>query len=498
MRKLKTNSEFILSAKKVHGNKYDYKKSIYTNSKEKVTIICREKEHGYFEFSQTPNCHISKKQGCPKCSNCYKCNTSEVIIQFNKIHKKKYDYSKVNYVHSKTKVIIICKQHGEFTMTPNCHLNGQGCKYCSNKATTTNDFIKKAKLNHGIKYNYSKTNYINNKKNVIITCKKHGDFKQTPNNHLAGTGCPKCFSEKNGKSRRLSELNFIKKSNLKHKNKYIYDKLKYTNSRSIVKIKCPIHGYFMQVANNHLIGLGCNKCRHLNIKIKTPEFIKRSKLKHKNKYSYLLINDLKSIKNKVKIICPIHGVFKQVASSHLLGRGCLKCGGSEKLNNKTFRYKSIKIHGNKYDYSLVNYINNTTKVKIICKKHGEFNQTASNHLMGQNCPNCKTSKSELKIAEYLKKNKIKYFRQKTFESCLNPNTNYKLRFDFYLPKHNICIEYDGIQHFKSIEYFGGEKNFNYIKYLDKLKNVFCKKNKIKLIRIPFYKDVYKSLKKIIK
>ena len=188
MKKLTTEG-FINKAKKIHGDKYDYSKVEYVNAKTKVCIICPE--HG--EFWQTPDNHL-KGFGCTKCNS--------FIKKIKEVHNDKYNYSKVNYVDSKTKVCIICPKHGEFWQTPNAHLQGQGCPKCSieyNKkrmSLTTEEFIKKAKEIHGDKYDYSKTDYINADTKVCIVCKKHGEFWQKPYKHLQGQGCPKCKCSK--------------------------------------------------------------------------------------------------------------------------------------------------------------------------------------------------------------------------------------------------------------------------------------------------------------
>lgn len=134
-----------------------------------------------------------------------------------------------------------------------------------------------------------------------------------------------------------------------------------------------------------------------------------------------------------------------------------------------------------------------SKIKIICPKHGIFEQSAYIHISGSGCPKCKSSKGEIEIQKYLYDNNIKYEYQKIFKDC---KLKTYLPFDFYLFEHNICIEYDGEQHFKPIEYFGGYNAFNDLKIKDQLKTEYCEINKIKLIRIS-YIDI-KNIKKILK
>ena len=183
-----TTEEFIQKAKEIHGDKYDYSKVEYVNNKTKVCIVCPE--HG--EFWLKPNTHLSMHIGCPICNRKIH-NTETFINESNKVHNNKYDYSKTEYVDSKTKVCIVCPEHGEFWQKPNNHINGQGCSICLKKVYDTETFIQKAKEIHGDKYDYSKVEYVNNKIKVCIVCPEHGEFWQRPDSHLyMKTGCPKC------------------------------------------------------------------------------------------------------------------------------------------------------------------------------------------------------------------------------------------------------------------------------------------------------------------
>lgn len=191
-RKANTKDNFILKAKKIHKNKYDYSKVEYVNNHSKTCIICPI--HG--KFWQTPNNHLNG-QGCPQCSLLIKSiknksNTSKFISKAKLIHENKYDYSKVNYINSKTKICIICPKHGEFWQTPNSHLQGQGCPKCVGLCKTNDEWINEARAIHHDKYDYSKVKYINAKAKVNIICPIHGEFYQSPSTHLDGHGCPKC------------------------------------------------------------------------------------------------------------------------------------------------------------------------------------------------------------------------------------------------------------------------------------------------------------------
>lgn len=175
-----------------------------------------------------------------------------------------YDYSKVSYTNSKTKVTIICPIHGEFQQIPNSHTIGAGCTKCgfykNTNKKTTDQFIKSAESLHGKKYDYSKVNYIHSKKPIIIICSIHGEFQQTPNGHLRCGGCGKCGYLAEGLRKRTTIDDFIKKSNKIHNNKYEYNSSIFTRTTDKLDILCKLHGIFTQNAANHLAGAGCYKC----------------------------------------------------------------------------------------------------------------------------------------------------------------------------------------------------------------------------------------------
>lgn len=211
-------------------------------------------------------------------------------------------------------------------------------------------------------------------------------------------------------------------------------------------------------------------------------FIIEAKKVHGNKYDYSKV-DYKNNKTKVCIICPIHGEFWQRPDKHLQGRGCCKCGGTCKSSKKEFIEESNIVHKNRYDYSKVIYKNTETKVCIICPIHGEFWQTPHAHLQGQGCPFCKQSILENYIHNLLTNNNITFEREKTFEWLVY---NGHMFLDFYLPEHNIAIECQGIQHFKPVNYFGGIKSFLDTQKRDFLKYKLCDDNGIKII---YYSDI---------
>ena len=290
------------------------------------------------------------------------------------------------------------------------------------KTKTTKQFIEEAKLIHGDKYDYSKVEYVNAKTKVCIICPEHGEFWQTPDKHINNKcGCGKCGDEIVSKKRAKTIEDFIEKARKVHGDKYDYSKVEYVNN-------------------------------HTNI----------------------------------IIICPEHGEFLQLPANHFKGCGCQKCGGNKKLNTNEFIKRANDVHGDKYDYSKVKYKNIDTKVCIICPEHGEFWQSPSCHIYRHyGCPVCDESHLESEIRKLLLDNEI------TFTQEYNDKWLDKQFLDFYLPDYNTAIECQGEGHFKPVRFNGigwdkAKNNFKKCVNLDEDKKNKCIKKGVKLI---YYSDL---------
>jgi hypothetical protein len=337
-------TSFLKKANIKHNNKYDYSKMEYKSSKDKIEIIC--KKHG--SFFRTPRIHL-RNSGCPDCKVVKPIGVKKTREQFIEdainIHGTIYDYSKVDYVKSSLKVIISCKEHGDFEQTPRIHLQSGGCPKCSGYSCNTSDIINEFKKIHGDKYDYSNVVYTKGSIPVVIRCHEHGKFKQRTVKHMNGQGCPKCA--------KLSPHidTFIEKANKVHNNKYDYSKIKITNQKASITITCPNHGDFKQLLINHLSGCGCPKCKESYID--TDIFIRKSKEIHKDKYDYSKTIYTKYNDNII-ITCPTHGDFRQVASNHLSGCGCPSCRDTFGFNQqKPAILYYLKI-GNLYKIGITN------------------------------------------------------------------------------------------------------------------------------------------------
>lgn len=255
-----TQEEFIYKAKQIHGDKYDYSKVEYMNNHTKICIICPD--HG--EFLQSPNHHL-RGAGCPKCANIkHKLGLDAFIQKAKNIHGNKYIYNKdkINYVNNHTKICITCPVHGDFWQTPSGHLRGWGCSLCakSQKQVSYEEFLYKAIKKHGNKYTYVKESYNGLHKKMDILCPIHGMFHQTPEHHLRGNGCSKCFIE----NRTKTTEDYITECKKIHGNNYVYTPTQYIGAQHKVAILCPKHGIFYQRAEDHKRGYKCPKCSDNN------------------------------------------------------------------------------------------------------------------------------------------------------------------------------------------------------------------------------------------
>ena len=296
--------------------------------------------------------------------------------------------------------------------------------------------------------------------------------------HRYGAKCPKCC----GRNRTTEE--FIQQARIVHGSKYDYSKTIYTYGRKKVTITCPEHGDFEQTASEHIGGKGCQKCAN-NVPISEIEFLKRARGKYGNKFDYTLMK-YQDYRTPVTIICPEHGEFTLTPMYHLTySMGCVACSRDKmskemSMTTEEFIERAVYVHGDRYDYSKVNYINSNYKVDIICKKHNLlFSQDPTSHLSGCGCPKCNASKMELRIWRMLEIKGIDQVHQKTFEWLKYKSSLY---LDFYLPEYNLAIECQGLQHFGIVK--KGKRCFENqeeILVRDKVKYKLCKKHGIKIL-----------------
>lgn len=314
-------------------------------------------------------------------------------------------------------------------------------------------------MKHGELYDYSKVFYINAITEVIILCKKHGEFKQSPTNHLRN-GYWDCGREKQAISLTSTTEIYISKANVKHDNIYDYSKTNYINAHTKIIIICKIHGMFMQDPHNHLAGRGCKKCSDEKLSISmthtTEEFVNNANIIHKFLYDYSKTIYVGCFDNVI-IICGKHGEFSQIASNHLSGRGCQLCC-NEKISismtytTEEFIEKAMIVHKGVYNYSKVDYVHSQEKIIIICSKHGNFLQTPSSHLSSSGCPKCvKNGYSKIALewielfSEYINIQTVMDINGEHKIKIKQLSTYWKdhIKVDGYCEEHNLCFEFDG-------------------------------------------------------
>ena len=501
-------------------------------------------------------------------------NLQEFFERAKRVHGDRFNYSKVIYKNSYTKVIIICKNHGEFEQIPKTHWKGSICLLCSREESkgktktklNTDVFIEKANITHDHKYDYSKTEYVNYETKVLIRCIEHGDFRISPDAHLnSKQGCKTCGIEKQKKSLyKISFEEFVRKSNLKYGNKFSYrlksEEFNLSDEDCLIVI-CETHGEIQTTPRKHLYdNFVCEKCKHEE---EWKKFESLMEKKHQNKYD---ISNVKFINwiTKIELECELHGKFS-ITPGHLKeGKGCRECGIIKRAKSQSkpideFISQANEVHDFKYDYSKSVYNGARRDITIICKIHGEFNQTPVNHIKGQGCPDCgiieTAKKLSITLEEFLSRShkihgdtydysKVELVNASTkveiicrvhgsfFQDpehhilrkhgcprCVNKregqlaiilselgivHRQYKIekkRYDFYLPEYNIIIERDGEQHYKG--FLQDERKTLSLDYQienDKIKTELAKRYGFKIYRIPFWlseEDERKEIQNIL-
>ena len=315
---------------------------------------------------------------------------------------------------------------------------------------TTEEFIKKARLIHEIKYDYSFVDYIDCETKIKIVCPIHGEFEQTPyvHNNLKAN-CPKCSAVE--RSNRLG-LDFLKNKFKNMNFDFVND---YKNNEQELKLVCKDCGnIFYRTAKELQKGRKCYFCSSGN-KATKETFIWKARKIHGDKYDYSLVN-YSNAKTPVKIYCnKCKKIFLQKPDVHLNGSGCYWCSNNHKLTTEKFVEKAKQIHGDKYDYKETNYLNMKTSIKIYCNKCKDFFwQKPWIHLSGCGCPNCLHYILEEKvynelISKGLKKD-IDFFTHYSFPDLRDAGL---LSYDFFIPSEKILIECNGSQHYKQNTFF---------------------------------------------
>lgn len=261
------------------------------------------------------------------------------------------------------------------------------------KTKTNAEFIKDAVALHGNKYDYCLVEYTGSFNKIDITCPKHGVFTIRPSDHTnkkKPVGCVECFRE----SRRKSKDIVIQEAITKHGNKYTYIDVYTQDWKTYVVFHCNKHNKTTtQVASDHIRGTGCQACgyesEHIGGRLQPEDILSRLNEIHNNYYKFGSLDNYKTNKDKIEVICPEHGLFKSTVAGLLRGEGCTKCGGKSYCTVDEFIQLCINKYDNKYSYDKVSYVNNVTPVIITCPIHGDFEVKPRYFLAHENsCKDC--------------------------------------------------------------------------------------------------------------
>lgn len=403
----------------------------------------------------------------------------------------------------------------------------------SNRLLTKEEYVDKARSIWGEQYDYSESKYLSGMKPITIRCKKHNHYftlkaagshiltpRKYKNRWVFPRGCPLCSKERREQRKPVIvkekkqpvdwRKRFIEKAQLVYPD-YDYSKVIYKGAEVPVKIVCPKHGEFSLspralLRGSHGVGAhGCPYCCGI-LQPKKPikekrvpryvNFIEEASKVHGDRYEYI---DLpKSSKQRIWIKCKVHGMFLQRADCHLRGSNCPHCVGYRSLpvdNRKaTFIQKSQDRYGERFDYSQVVYVNKKTPVKIRCKEHDYWFEVLPDTHVRRNsgCPICSDSVGEVEVRLWLDKHHVLYEVQHVIPNENPACKRSHLRVDFWLPIHNIIIEFHGQQHFENIPHFYNNREWTFKdqQIRDQTLRDYCKKMSIRLIEI-CYKDIDK-------
>lgn len=451
---------FIRKSIKIHGTKYDYSETTFVRSKDKVTIICPVEGHGSFSIFSSDHLRTNKICGCPICGRLRviekRRDTKEEFIRKSKEkYPNQLDYSKVNYVNSRTRVILICKKHNiEFEILPSAHLSNRfGCPECSrekksrlynknesNPRWTFKWFVDESIKKYGNKFDYSKAEkeFVNSNTPVTIICPIHGEFKMSPRVHLklTKTGCPTCGHDLMVKNKSFSTESFIKLAEERFPNKFDYSKVIYTKAKDKVLLRC-IHDLEFWITPDHLFNdrHGCPECA----KEATGQFRKYSIAELQEHFDCIY-------GEKVFIILPNQ------------------------------EYKDRKTDITVFDIRWNEYF--TTKPAYLLNGTGNPNHRDT------------MPKGERLVSEWCNKNNIIVdpTRKLTGTGISGRNNNGYVFVDFKITYKDtpIIIEYNGIQHYKYIPFFHDTlEDFRKQLRRDKEVRDYCERNQIKFIEIPY-------------
>lgn len=407
-----------------------------------------------------------------------------------------------NYINSQTPIKHFCKKHNEyFYKKPVYVLQGKGCSKCTvehkREAYAKKQEAYVSELSEKAPHIKVIGTYVNAFTHITHYCTKHNHYWEAcPHEVLQKLRCPICGMELYQRKRRKTHEAYVKEVALKNPSIEVVGK--YVNSKTKITHYCKVHNCFWDTTPNSILnGCGCPMCR--------LDKFKKTRTKTHEEYLQLLnevnpeiipLENYVTATTKILHYCKRHDLKWETTPYNVLNLACgcpecLKEKISEK-NRKSHEQYLLDLKDKKIDVMVVDeYINSSTPIKHKCVKCGyEWYSNPTCVLNSKGCPHCAMSKGEKSIKDWLIDNNIEYYSQYKYEDCKDRRP---LPFDFYLPKYNLCIEYQGKQHYEEIEYFGGKDAFTVRQEHDEIKRKYCKENGVELLEIPYYANVSDTL-----
>lgn len=395
------------------------------------------------------------------------------------------------YIDVSTKILHRCKVDGyEWYVTPGHILHNRGCPMCGRKSSsvtrskTHNEYVKQVfQLNSDVDVVGV---YVNNNTKILHRCRVDGyEWCATPANILKGKGCPEC-AVRNSRAMTTEEY----KSMVFDLNSNIEIIGNFLGLQKKILHRCKIDNYeWMATPISMLNNAVCPLCYEKEV---TDSF--KNKLSNINP-NIKVLGKYCGINAKILCYCKVDGYIWEPTPANLLeGCGCPKCVG---LNHKTTQEYIDEVNSINNDIEVLgNYINARTQILHRCKVCGAEWLADPHHILrGHGCPVCNESHGERIIRQYLSDKNVNFMSQYTFDGC-----RYKkpLPFDFYLTDKNICIEFDGIQHFEPVDIFGGIDVLQEVQRNDSIKTNYCMDNNIQLLRIRYDDNIIERLDEFLK
>lgn len=427
MPKRMTFEEFVQKAREVRGDRFEYRADGWKGVASKVWITCPD--HG--EWHTLGNLHLRGIE-CPRCAQPGANMTfDEYVVKARESRGDRFSYRPEGWKGISGKVWITCPDHGEWHAPAAWHLKGIECPRCSRPRAnmTFDEMVVEARSIHGYQFDYVDEKWTGVAGVVVYDCPFHGRIEQIAGDHLRGIGCRQCGFVKVGDASRMTREEFIVKAHSVHGDRYDYPDQPF-GGRTALQIVCRVHGPFKQRRGEHFAGHGCHTCGGRKRR-NTEQYIADAKAVHGDRFTYEKTKFVTTT-DKVIVTCPIHGDFRVGAKPHLYGNGCLECSGLRRRTTQEFIAEARKKHGDRYDYSLVEYVNSNVDVTIVCASHGPFVQKPVYHLVNVvGCPTCTYSVSrpetswldDLGIDTSLRQARIRLQGKSRSVDAFDPSTN---------------------------------------------------------------------------